>query len=164
MFEYLNYLPVVMIGYYCADGQWFEKVNVILKHNIIFKKFDKTYVYILSILSVVLARGIIKSIGLLNMDVVYVLVLIFLLWEIFNRFKYQKIYLLFEKLGTISLEIWFLHAVFFVEGGYKIQTIAYWPRLDILILIWVIIFLIPFAIMIRRIKKSVQGIMQIKAN
>lgn len=47
-------------------------------------------------------------------------------------------------LGEYSLELWLLHAIFFI-GSERLQTIGYWPKIDVLILIWTLCILFPFA-------------------
>ena len=55
--------------------------------------------------------------------------------EIFNR--------LFIFLGAHSMNLWFLHGIFFTGGGARLQAVLYFPQYAIPILIWGVIILLP---------------------
>ena len=54
-------------------------------------------------------------------------------------------------LGRYSLEIWFLHAIFFI-GSESVQKIAYWPKYSVLILPWTLCILLPVAAIFQKAK------------
>lgn len=54
-------------------------------------------------------------------------------------------------LGKYSLEIWFLHAIFFI-GSESVPKIAYWPKYSLLILVWTLCILLPIAVMFQKAK------------
>lgn len=67
-----------------------------------------------------------------------------------HKIKFQSLRTLFIVLGTYSMNLWFLHGIFFT-GNRPLQRLLYMPKISILILIWSFILLLPFAIAISRI-------------
>lgn len=52
----------------------------------------------------------------------------------------------FMLLGRYSMNLWFLHGVFFMTAvGGNIQHFLYWPRYSIFILLWGLVLLLPIA-------------------
>lgn len=56
-------------------------------------------------------------------------------------------------LGNISMNLWFLHGIFFA-GTMKWQWILYYPRYSILVLLWAFIMLIPIAVLLKQIQNK----------
>lgn len=67
-----------------------------------------------------------------------------------HKIKFKPLHTSFILLGTYSMNLWFLHGIFFT-GNRPLQWILYMPKLPILILIWSFVLLLPFAIVISRI-------------
>lgn len=103
-------------------------------------------------------RGVLTGIDWFNIDVLLAPIFIGYTWYVLSSFEniifIRGIKKCLAFLGKYSLEIWFLHAIFFI-GNVKVQKIAYWPKVDILILIWTILLLIPFAMLIQWGQKKI---------
>lgn len=140
--EYLLYLPVVVTGFYLADKNGLSYIA-----DKISEKWIDLWIFILFVLCF-LARGLLKQIWYLNLDCIYAPTIIFTVWIFFKKHKSNCIRQVLKFLGTYSLEIWFLHAIFFI-GNSTVQHVAYWPKLSILILVWVLLILSPIAIVER---------------
>ncbi len=138
--EYFNYLMVVIVGYL------FEKYNINSKLKNIFSK--RLQVNIGIFLTLIIFRGLFKSIHFINTDIFFVPIYVAIIFDFYYRIGkvLQKVILI---LGQYSMELWFLHAIFFI-GSEKLQRIGYWPRVDILILIWSLILLFPFAVIYKK--------------
>jgi peptidoglycan/LPS O-acetylase OafA/YrhL len=137
-----------MEGYYIAENSLFENgANKIESFN------ELKICYILASVFIIvccfLGRGLIKEILCFNMDFFYAPIVIFVIWQLVSIISNQWISNGLVFLGRYSLEIWFLHAIFFI-GNPIVQKIGYWPKVSILILIYVFILLIPFAMIIQK--------------
>ena len=76
--------------------------------------------------------------------------IVYILWRFIVRYC-GLCYELMSLLGKYSLEIWFLHAIFFI-GSESVQKIAYWPKYSVLILPWTLCILLPVAVIFQKIK------------
>lgn len=139
--EYFNYLMVVIAGYL------FEKYNVNNKLKSAFSKRLKVNIGVLGIM--VILRGLLKSVHFINTDIFFVPIYVAIVSDFYYRTgkNLEKVVLL---LGQYSMELWFLHAIFFI-GNEKLQKIGYWPRIDILILIWTLLLLFPLAVLYKKL-------------
>jgi hypothetical protein len=147
--EYFSYIPIIMLGYYIAENNLFGKGADKIK------KLDKsklrcvlTGLFILGCCFI--GRGAVKNILCFSLDFFYAPIVIFVSWQLIKIISNQWITKGLIFLGRYSLEIWFLHAIFFI-GNPIVQKVGYWPKVSILILIWVFILLIPFAMIIQKV-------------
>lgn len=145
--EYANYTPIVLMGFYFAEVGVFERMDLVVKKVRFLNTF---FIEILCLGIIFLMRGVIKNLIIFNADLIYAPILIFIIWEISSKCNY-KVNNLLAILGKYSLEIWFLHAIFFI-GNESVQKIAYWPKYSILIIIWTTVILLPFAYVFKKIK------------
>lgn len=146
--EYLNYLQVVLIGYYSARWKLLEWGKTLVE-KCISKKFGQFILSGLMLGGIFVGRGLVKNISTFNMDVIYVYILVLFSWilvEILPDFIGKFL----SYLGSYSTELWFLHAIFFI-GNLIVQKVGYWPKVDILILVWVTILLLPIAVLTKKI-------------
>ena len=150
--QYLNYIPFALLGYYCAKYSIFEKVIAQMNRTFI-KKWQKYVITVVGIGLVVLLRGGVKELYYFNMDLIYASIVIMFLFFI-KKQVCGVLNKIISVLGKYSTELWFLHAIFFI-GSATVQKIAYWPRIDILILVWTIILLLPMAYLIRIISDNI---------
>lgn len=157
--QYLIYIPFALLGYYFAKYSIFE---LIIDHlqQIFIKKWQKYVITIAIFGAIVLLRGVFKEVCYINMDMIYATVVISLLFFI-KKELFSGINKIFSILGKYSTELWFLHAIFFV-GNETVQKIAYWPKIDILILLWTIILLLPISFIIRIISENILKIVEHK--
>lgn len=133
--EYFNYLMVVMIGFFFEKYKINQKIISFFRKNIFFN--------MVVLLALVLCRGIFKSVHILNTDVIFAPIFIGVVYNLYFRLESNLRHIIMA-LGKYSLELWLLHAIFFI-GSECLQTIGYWPKIDILILIWTLCILFPFA-------------------
>ena len=56
-------------------------------------------------------------------------------------------------LGRHSANIWFLHGVFFIGGLPKMHWIAYWPRVPVLVFLWVLAVCLIVSMGLERIQR-----------
>lgn len=133
--EYFNYLMVVIIGFY------FEKYSINVKVSNVFKK--NILISIIALLLTVSCRGVFKSIYLINTDIIFAPILVGIIRDLYYKLIpcFRNIIIV---LGKYSLELWFLHVIFFI-GSERLQEIGYWPRIDFLILIWTLCIFLPIA-------------------
>lgn len=154
--EYFNYLPIVVVGYYSAWISIFERASVWLS-NKINNRFVLLGMYFILFVSLFLARGLLTGNKWFNVDIILAPIFIMSTWYIIktmeNYIIFQKIEYVLAFLGKYALEIWFLHAIFFI-GNPTVQKVAYWPRLDIFILVWTIFLLTPFAILVKKFQEK----------
>lgn len=147
--EYMTYMPIVLIGYIFSESNFFEALSER------YKRCPNKIQVIISLACLgfcFVGRSCLKNVMGFDMDFLYAPVFIFGLWKFFEN--NELAHKVFGMLGEYSLELWFLHAVFFIRNPY-FQKIAYWPKIDFLILLWVIILLLPFAILFNRIQKII---------
>lgn len=155
--EYMNYLPIVVVGYYIAWTSVFERVASWLSKGIK-KRSVLVGIYIIQFCCLFLIRGLLTGNDWFNVDVILVPIFIVSTWYLIKSMEELNIIKIIVRclrfLGQYSLELWFLHAIFFI-GHPLVQKIAYWPRLDIFILIWTILLLMPFAMIVQRFQRNI---------
>lgn len=161
--EFMNYLPVVVVGYYIAWVSLFERVAIWLSDRIRSPiLLIRSYLVIVG--CIFLLRGLLAGNDWFNIDVVLTPIFIGYTWYVLMSFEKISIIRKIENclafLGKYSLEIWFLHAIFFI-GNANVQRIAYWPRVDVFILAWTILLLIPFAMLVQRIQRKIVNALKI---
>lgn len=142
--DYFEYMPVVAVGYQMAR---FDVIGNLVKA--IERKCNDVLVFavsgILFCFCFVLKVKINKIFGV-NVDVLCVPILVFLIeclrqTEVIKKANVSGVEKIVGTLAKESMNIWFLHAIFFTPYR-SYQFIAVWPRLSILIIIWVIILLV----------------------
>ena len=154
--EYLTYVPIVILGYYFAEQQLFTKIAFKIRR---FHPFVLTIGCVGGVLFSFLARGIIKQFfGIISADIIYAPMIAVSVW-IFTSLCCNRCNAMLKFLGKYSLETWFLHAIFFIGSSF-VQAICYWPKVDILILIWAFIILTPISIMISRLTKKLTTLLR----
>lgn len=156
--EYFGYLVIPVIGYYIAKENFFEKTaKVITGKKINF--WIEIIIGIVIFAVLFLARGIAKNIMYFRLDAIYASTFVFVLFYLWSELP-AKVGRIIDRplfiMGRYSLEIWFMHAIFFI-GNAIVQKVAYWPKYSILILAWVIVLLLPLAILFQKIKQMLIG-------
>lgn len=145
--EYFQYIAIVLNGYIFAENKIFENIN---------KRIHTTNicVYVIIELVIFILRGKFNYLKGINLDVIYTPIFIYFILKLLEGIDLNFVKVILKILGKYSLEIWFLHAIFFI-GNPTIQKIAYWPKISIFILIWVFIVLIPIAKLIQTIVNEI---------
>ena len=107
----LFYFPNVIIGYFFAQNNLFQK-NILL-----FKSKSINILYSIGIISILIVRIFKPSISVLTLDIFYTPILLMCLIEVFELIKEKNIiYILFIQLGKHSLNIWLLHSIIFQDN------------------------------------------------
>lgn len=57
------------------------------------------------------------------------------------------------RVGSLSMNIWFLHGIFF-SGHCVLQPLLYLPKYSILVVVWGLTLLLPAAWLISRLQKA----------
>lgn len=133
------WFPCIWIGYCCHKYDFFSILDKTIKHKSIIVNF----IVILLILGI---RIQLQNFHNLNLDIIYTPIVIFELVNIFSKLN-SVVTNSFMFLGHQSLNIWFLHSIFFSYATKEIfQPIAYIPKNPVLVVIWVILLCIPFSL------------------
>lgn len=85
-------------------------------------------------------------------DAVFAMLFCFGLLLMFEKINGTRIAAVLSFLGIYSMNLWFLHGIFFT-GSRPLQAILYYPRVSLLILIWGLIMLIPIAMLFAWVQK-----------
>ena len=139
--EFLRYIPITMVGYVFAKFNIFEK----FKRKFIEKQLDSTMIYLLMCILILYWRYKKVNWDSLLLDVIYAPMFIYAVVNTVEKLQQKQLEKTLIFLGKHSLNLWFLHAIFF--GATKqLQSIAYYPKVWIFIIIWVIMILLPISI------------------
>ena len=153
---FIEYMPVLLVGYYVAEYKIFERVNNFLSYKKIIKIFLAIFVCCL----VAYARVNIVYFKGFFLDIFYAPIFIFGLIIIYNECAkisyFKQVEQLLILIGSQSLNLWFIHGLFFTPHR-TLQGIAYWPKLSILILVWVFVLLLPVCVLISKSQNKVWG-------
>lgn len=150
-------MPVVAVGYQMAR---FNVIGNLVKA--IKRKCNDVLAFaisgILFCFCFVLKVKINKIFGV-NVDVLCVPILVFLIeclrqTEAIKRVNVGGVEKIVGTLAKESTNIWFLHAIFFTPYR-SYQFIAVWPRLSILIIIWVTVLLVGMSKIITYLQQFV---------
>lgn len=125
---------------------------------------QKWFVYALVLLAMVVFRIAVPlpPFYSLNLDALLVIILIYCtvcLLEATKAIRAQKA-LLF--LGTYSLNIWFLHAIFHTGTLDFLQKILYYPKFSILVYIWGFMMVVPMAVVVTRMQNAMLKFLRLK--
>lgn len=155
--DYFEYMPVVAVGYQMAR---FDVIGNLVKA--IKRKCNDVLVFAISgvlfCFCFVLKVKINKILGV-NVDILCVPILVLLIeclcqTEAIKRANVGGVEKIVGTLAKESTNIWFLHAIFFTPYR-SYQFIAVWPRLSILIIIWVTILLVEVSKVVTYIQRFV---------
>ncbi|AWK50021.1 hypothetical protein DIC82_02460 [Clostridium beijerinckii] len=146
VYEFFYWVPILMLGYIFAKFNIFQYI----KHKFIHLDLDNIYIYFFLCLLIFAFRTKFKLISGTNIDILCVPFFIFSIINITSIINYSVVNRTLILLGKHSLNIWFLHNIFFI-GNSKIQSIAYYPKLPILIIIWVFVLVLPLSYIINSI-------------
>ena len=146
----LLYFQVIIIGYTFSEYALIDKISSKVRHK-------KLVGWGLTIV-VPLMRNYCGSIAGFGFDIVYaplMVIGILLILDGVNRPNIVCRGLSF--LGSQSTEIWFIHSIFWSDClTKKFAAIAYWPKLPILCVVWIIVLCIPVAIVAKRCLKLME--------
>lgn len=141
--DFLYPLPISLVGLLVCKYDLFGKLYSKIGHHI------STFVSLMIIAAVALVRQ-----GLLLFDIpqigiedgIFSFFFIFAVITLTNRLKCKKIDQLFIFIGTQSMNLWFLHGIFFT-GSKNLQWLLYFPHYPLLIFCWGVLLLLPLCLL-----------------
>lgn len=142
--EYLLWLPCVLIGLCFAKYKLFDQLGDKFAK---LKQFELPACIVLLLAVMYLRAYKEDAIGVIfSFDTFYVPLFIFICCRILSVMpKYVNSAL--SLLGNHSMNIWFLHSMFFFRTA-ELMKFAYAPRISILIILWVILLCLPISKML----------------
>ncbi len=140
--EYFRYIPMTLLGYCFAQSNLFVKLDDWLRkvHG------NHIWVYLtVLLLSFFIRNHIPYLLYLPTVDIFFICFIVYIFVKFINALHTPFWQKLLYTLGKHSLYLWFLQSIFFVAGK-KLQFLAYFPKLDLLILIVGFAILLPVSI------------------
>lgn len=156
------YYPVILVGYNIAKYKVYDnlyvRINKIIPNRLVLRVLG-----FFGITGVVFGKFALAAVSgwkiTVQIEWLLATVLIFAIILLFyqdseEEIKYNNIACLLAcLLGSLSTNMWYLHAIFF--GAYaKLQFIAYIPNYLGVIVIWVYIILLPIAFVLHRVQQK----------
>lgn len=156
MFNNCMLMPTVLLGYYFAKQQLFQKVCV-------YQHWSMAVVGLLLILLAFVGRAVLGSIAGFNLYVVHATMAILGILIIFNTCKLPLTTKVLTALGNLSVYMWFFHALFFTD---IVRTI-YQPFIRIsdnifVVTIWTIILTYVCCWPMKKLIERIDAIITIK--
>lgn len=103
----------------------------------------------------------------MQLDYIYVTFFIFAIILLYKECCKYKAFNYIEKIilliSTESLNIWFIHSIFFTPQR-KLQFIAYWPGNSILIIIWTLLLILPICKVITKLQGKIYDCISYRLN
>lgn len=140
-------LGISVSGLLCAKYILFERLSQQIKLN--------WWSALTIVIVIIFVRQGLLLINLYHIgfeDGLFSFIFIFTLISVFHRYKLSKIKTFMLLLGSYSMNIWYLHGIFFT-GDRPLQWILYYPHYWILIILWGIILLLPVAMICKYLQQ-----------
>lgn len=151
------YFPVLVTGYLLIKYDMLDRIRNKIRNMFLSRQVQILVGMVLICISLLIHARIPYLYGV-SMGFVLVPVLILGLSLVFVEKNYiQKA---IQFLGKNSMNIWFLHCAFFspyTKGC--LQPIAYFPRIPLLVVIWVLFLCLLVSLLINKVQKKIQKIM-----
>lgn len=134
--QYLvQYASILMMGYFISKYDIFKEIKTYID------KFRLKYIIIIILLITTIYNfNNNLTYSEFYLTIFYVPIFIFSTIEILEKINLKFIYKILKILGNNSLNIWLLHAVFFTPLR-TFQPLAFLPRVNVLVIIWVLFIL-----------------------
>ncbi len=160
--------PLIITGTYliseyffwitCAlSGLCFAKYGLFNKINNLFTKLKQYKIPLCIVLLAVLTYSrtyFAHRIGaIFTFDCLYAPFIIYLLCSIIDGLP-DILGKVLTLLGKHSVNLWFLHSFFFFRTA-SLMKYAFWPKVSILIIVWVILLLMPISVLLNKLQKLI---------
>lgn len=147
------YCPIGLIGYI------FNKHDIFYRVNKYFETLNKPKQIVSLILFCFSSFALRTTYPYMEIDIILSPILVFAISKISCLINSKCLNNLCNILSKHSINIWFLHSLFFTPNK-TLQSIAYFPKYPIIIFIWVILLCIAASIAIEFIKHILIKIIQ----
>lgn len=154
--NFSTYLPSVMMGYLCA------KYNIldIIYNYILYRFKDKSKKISVILTFVLIIIYSIKPVLIINFGAFYV-PLFLVCMSILNIYKYKVFNKIIAFLGSQSMNIWFIHCIFFAPLTKQVfQPMAFIFENPILVLIWILIVCSFISIFLSKIQNKMNNALE----
>ena len=144
-------MPTVLLGYYCAKQQVFQKMRIP-------QHWTMALGGILLIVLAFVGRAVCGAIAGFSLFIIYAPMAILGILVIFNSCKMPIISKVLTSLGNLSVYMWFFHALFFTD---IVRTI-YQPCILVsdnifIITIWTILLTYVCSLILKIIEEKIEG-------
>ncbi len=159
LMEYFLWLPCVLMGLCCGKYNLFEKIDKGLKKL----KWVEHIVCVGLLLAILYLRAYKEdTIGVIfSFDSFYVPIFVYICtkyMESVPKFIKKSVVLL----GKHSMNIWFLHSMFFFKTS-ALMKYAFFPKVSVLIILWVIVLCLPLSMMLNAVSGVLMPVKKEKA-
>lgn len=163
LIKYVTYIIVMLSGYLCAKYGILDRIYLFIK-RIIQNKTKERFLGIFIMVFIICWRYFISTMTRWSItnQFDWLLAILFVSGVIctFNDLP-EKVEKYCKFGGRLTTNMWYLHAIFF--GVYiNLQWIAYWPKISILIILWVYALLIPFSWGLMKVQAWVKRVVRVK--
>lgn len=164
-------LSVALRSYDALGFMWPLDIGVLAMLAAKYKVFKHIDIYVKGHLHTWLACLIIGSLIILRqglllvenqfvlwggvIETLFVITLIYCVVTIFSRVKYSWITTSMALFGVYSMNMWFLHGIFFT-GSRPLQTWLYMPKYSITVYIWGILLIFPVAWILSKFQEQLK--------
>lgn len=145
------YFPITVTGYVCAKGSLFEKLDNICKSRrgirtiilmmliiIVFMEPSWLYRYNVNSLFFEMFRKCVR--------VISIPIFVYAIINITDMFSGSVIDKIIQNIGKYSMEMWFIHGIFFNCSKDIFQKILYLPYYPVIVLMWGLLICLIFSI------------------
>lgn len=146
----LQWLPCFLMGIAFAKLDLFPKLKKLFIDN----KLDNVLVHIIIVICVMYIRYRNKNVTSFD----YLLVPMFI-FSIINIIKMCRLNKIFSYLGKHSTNMWLVHSFFCY---YYFQKLVFYPKLSVIIVLWLIILSLVASICISFIEKCIKRILTLR--
>lgn len=160
--EYWIPIFATLTGFFTAKYSWFERFNKGINSKAAIYLCFMAIAILLSVRAFILVvKGIMPPwyiVPLQIMEGIISFFFIFYVCKIFQKIDSKLLYFIFGSLGTLSMNLWFLHSYIFT-GNRVLQHIVYHYSEPIAIITLSFIIFVPIAILINHITYRIKNLL-----
>lgn len=160
--EYWIPIFATLTGFFTAKYSWFERFNKGMNSQAAIYLCFMAIAIILSVRAFILViKGIMPPwyiVPLQIMEGIISFFFIFYVCKIFQKIDSKLLYFIFGSLGTLSMNLWFLHSYIFT-GNRLLQHIVYHYSEPIVIMAFAFTIFVPVAILVKHMTSPVRKLL-----